>query len=221
MERSTPECAVVFLSVTGACSRHDDARSVTRWRWSPRTRQFVRGATVTVDPRAADDTSTRRRFARGDVHGALAQLLARSGDDPGYVDDTRAWLLVALSAAHAAGAGAVRAVLDAEIFQFSPIELLDVEDPGLRRRAAWAINEAGFVLARAGDLDRAEQLLEPLVARVPERTVAHLNLADVYWELGDLTRARREYQTYTTRRHREGRRVPARAVRRARVDASN
>jgi len=63
-------------------------------------------------------------------------------------------------------------------------------------RLAEIANDYGFFLYEAG---RAEEALEALVAVLlldPDRAVAHLNTADVLWELGREEAARRHYSRY-------------------------
>jgi hypothetical protein len=54
------------------------------------------------------------------------------------------------------------------------------------------------------------------VLHVPNRTVAHLNLADAYWVRGgnDREAARAQYREYREARSAEGKRVPERVIER-------
>ena len=49
---------------------------------------------------------------------------------------------------------------------------------------AWVLNNDGYAALRAGDLDRAEALLEQAIAEQPDFAAAYLNLGDVYYSLG-------------------------------------
>jgi tetratricopeptide (TPR) repeat protein len=62
-------------------------------------------------------------------------------------------------------------------------------------RLGWS-NDMAFLFAEAGRLRQALILLQWVVRADPQRTVAHLNLADTYWGLGDTEQARQYYLRY-------------------------
>ncbi|HLN64986.1 MAG TPA: tetratricopeptide repeat protein [Symbiobacteriaceae bacterium] len=57
-------------------------------------------------------------------------------------------------------------------------------------------NDYALFLAEAGRAKEAEPLLLQVIKAAPDRTVAHLNLADVEWDLGKQPQAREHYQKY-------------------------
>lgn len=65
----------------------------------------------------------------------------------------------------------------------------------LRERIPIA-NDLAFFLAESKQYDQALPLLQNVVRLAPDRAVAHLNLADVLWELGKKAEARASYQKY-------------------------
>lgn len=58
------------------------------------------------------------------------------------------------------------------------------------------VNDYAFFLAETGKLSEAEPLLLQVIQAAPGRVVAHLNLADVKWDLGKQAEARPHYRTY-------------------------
>ncbi|MDF9621054.1 hypothetical protein P5705_25705 [Pseudomonas entomophila] len=83
-------------------------------------------------------------------------------------------------------------------------------------RLGWS-NDLAFLFAEAGHFEQARILLERVVAADPQRIVAHLNLADSYWGLGDRDKARQSYQRYRELMVADGKaaRIPPRVVERA------
>ncbi|MGV6832635.1 MAG: tetratricopeptide repeat protein [bacterium] len=57
-------------------------------------------------------------------------------------------------------------------------------------------NNIAYYLQKAGANEEAVYLLEKILEKYPNRTVAHYNLADAYWELGEKKRAVKSYNTY-------------------------
>ena len=57
-------------------------------------------------------------------------------------------------------------------------------------------NDTAYYLQKAGENEEAIYLLEKILEKYPNRTVAHYNLADAYWELGDKKKAVESYNTY-------------------------
>ncbi len=60
-------------------------------------------------------------------------------------------------------------------------------------------NDWGFYWLEAKDAARAKPILETVTAAAPERAVAHLNLGDALWALGDQAGAKKEYGAYVKR----------------------
>jgi len=58
-------------------------------------------------------------------------------------------------------------------------------------------NNIAYYLQKAGSNKEAVYLLEKIIAKYPNRTVAYYNLGDAYWALGDKKKARKAYTTYT------------------------
>ena len=58
------------------------------------------------------------------------------------------------------------------------------------------MNDYGFFLEQADDPDNALIVLTEVVDLKPSRMVAHLNLADVMWQLENRTNAAIHYRTY-------------------------
>lgn len=82
------------------------------------------------------------------------------------------------------------------------------------KKTLYELNEAGYLLQQGGRNRDAVTLLTPLVAKVPERTVAHLNLADALWDLNQVELARRHYRTYAQQRRKARKSVPKRVLQR-------
>lgn len=59
-----------------------------------------------------------------------------------------------------------------------------------------ALNDYGFFLQQCGCLKESVPVLKLVVELSPERSVAHLNLADSLWGMGKQTDARSAYQNY-------------------------
>jgi len=57
-------------------------------------------------------------------------------------------------------------------------------------------NNIAYYLQKAGANEEAAYLLEKIVAKFPNRTVAYYNLGDAYWALGEKEKARKAYTTY-------------------------
>ncbi|QVM89615.1 hypothetical protein JYG34_16470 [Pseudomonas entomophila] len=83
-------------------------------------------------------------------------------------------------------------------------------------RLGWS-NDLAFLFAEAGHFEQARILLERVVAADPQRIVAHLNLADSYWGLGDQDKARQSYRRYRELMVADGKalRIPPRVAERA------
>jgi hypothetical protein len=64
-------------------------------------------------------------------------------------------------------------------------------------------NDYAFFLAEIGRAKESAEFLRNLVFHHPERSVAHLNLADAAWDLGSKAEAETEYYEYASRVPRE------------------
>lgn len=58
------------------------------------------------------------------------------------------------------------------------------------------MNDYAYFLERNGDLDRSLMVLRKVLGLKPERMVAHLNIADVLWALGEIVEAQEHYSIY-------------------------
>lgn len=83
------------------------------------------------------------------------------------------------------------------------------------KKTVYEINEAGYLLQQGGRNSDAVTLLTPLVAKVPQRTVAHLNLADALFALNHTEKAKSHYRIYVQQRRKAGKSIPRRATERA------
>ncbi|MFN7134305.1 MAG: tetratricopeptide repeat protein [Myxococcales bacterium] len=66
------------------------------------------------------------------------------------------------------------------------------------------LNNLGFLYERQGRHEEAERALLQTIARQPGRAVAYLNLAELYWKLGDRALARPVYAEYVARMEKQG-----------------
>jgi tetratricopeptide (TPR) repeat protein len=57
-------------------------------------------------------------------------------------------------------------------------------------------NDIAFFFEQAGYYKEAVYLLEKIIKKFPNRTVAYYNLGDAYWELGEKDKAIKAYTTY-------------------------
>ena len=57
-------------------------------------------------------------------------------------------------------------------------------------------NDIAFFLELTKNYNESIYLLEKILEKFPNRTVAYLNLGDAYWGLDDKTKAKEAYQTY-------------------------
>jgi len=58
-------------------------------------------------------------------------------------------------------------------------------------------NNIAYYLQKAGSNKEAVYLLEKIITKYPNRTVAYYNLGDAYWALGNKQKAKKAYTTYT------------------------
>ena len=59
-----------------------------------------------------------------------------------------------------------------------------------------AYNDIAYYLEQAGNYDEAHFLLEKIIINYPDRVVAYLNIADVYWALNEKEKANNAYNQY-------------------------
>ena len=57
-------------------------------------------------------------------------------------------------------------------------------------------NDIAYYLQKVGANEEAIYLLEKILEKFPNRTVAYYNLGDAYWEIGDKEKAIKAYKTY-------------------------
>ncbi|MCK5786715.1 MAG: SUMF1/EgtB/PvdO family nonheme iron enzyme [Candidatus Sabulitectum sp.] len=62
---------------------------------------------------------------------------------------------------------------------------------------AMIMNDYAYYLEQTGDLDKSLIVLRKVLDLKPERMVAHLNIADVLWALGEFVEAQEHYGVYT------------------------
>jgi len=66
----------------------------------------------------------------------------------------------------------------------------------IKKKTLTQYNNIAYYLQKAGANEEAVYLLEKIVAKFPNRTVAYINLGDAYWALGEKDKARKAYTTY-------------------------
>lgn len=59
-------------------------------------------------------------------------------------------------------------------------------------------NDIAYYLEQSGLYKESTFLLEKIIAKFPNRTVAYINLGDVYWSLNKKTKAKNTYKTYVS-----------------------
>jgi len=57
-------------------------------------------------------------------------------------------------------------------------------------------NDIAYYLQKAGANEEAVYLLEKIIKKFPNRTVAYINLGDAYWKMGEKEKAKKAYTTY-------------------------
>jgi len=70
------------------------------------------------------------------------------------------------------------------------------DDFSLTTKSLIQYNNIAYYLQKAGSNEEAVYLLEKILEKFPNRTVAHYNLADAYWALGEKKKAIASYNTY-------------------------
>lgn len=86
--------------------------------------------------------------------------------------------------------------LDYRYFQLKNGILVSFEENKLTQKTLTQYNNIAYHLQKAGAHKEAVYLLEKILEKFPNRTVAYYNLADGYWALGDKDKARKSYSTY-------------------------
>ena len=71
--------------------------------------------------------------------------------------------------------------------------LLDI---GLTKKNLTIYNNIAYYLQKAGANEEAIYLLEKIIERFPDRTVAYYNIGDAYWDIGEKQKAIKAYTTY-------------------------
>ncbi len=81
------------------------------------------------------------------------------------------------------------------------------------QRIDWS-NDLGFLFEQAGYYPEAAALLKQIIQKHPDRVVAYLNLADVYWEQDNRAQAKEAYGQYYERMiaAQKKPRIPARVI---------
>ena len=79
-----------------------------------------------------------------------------------------------------------------------------------------ALNDYGFFLQQNGCLKESAKVLSLVTNLSPQRAIAHLNLADSFWRLGQEDNAKKSYQTYITlmKESRDIQQIPSRVKQR-------
>jgi tetratricopeptide (TPR) repeat protein len=80
-------------------------------------------------------------------------------------------------------------------------------------------NNIAYYLQKAGANKEAIFLLEKIVKKFPNRTVAYYNLGDAYWELGEKDKAIKAYTTYIEQMCNKGlqKKIPKEVLKRVEV----
>jgi tetratricopeptide (TPR) repeat protein len=80
-------------------------------------------------------------------------------------------------------------------------------------------NNIAYYLQKAGANQEAVFLLEKIIEKFPNRTVAYYNLGDAYWELGEKDKATKAYTTYIEQMCDKGlqKKIPEEVLRRVEV----
>ena len=71
-----------------------------------------------------------------------------------------------------------------------------IENLLLSSKTLTTYNNIAYYLQKAGANEEAAYLLEKIIQKFPNRTVAYYNLGDAYWELGKKQKAIKAYTTY-------------------------
>ncbi len=67
---------------------------------------------------------------------------------------------------------------------------------GISSNNVQKLNDIAFFLLEAGNCQEATNILENVIYKFPNRTVAYINLGDAYWGLGEQKQAKEAYENY-------------------------
>ena len=81
------------------------------------------------------------------------------------------------------------------VFDLDVLKVI-MNDIEVKKQTLIPYNNIAYYLQKAGSYKEAIYLLEKILKKYPNRTVAHYNLADAYWELGEKKQAIASYTTY-------------------------
>lgn len=79
-----------------------------------------------------------------------------------------------------------------------------LDENGLNILTLESFNNFAYYLQQAGANQESAYLLEKIIEKFPNRTVAYFNLGDAYYGLGDKTKALKAYQTYINQMKKKG-----------------
>jgi len=83
--------------------------------------------------------------------------------------------------------------------RFNEAVLLDFKKKfTLSQRNLDDYNNIAFALSKNGNQKAGIELLKQIISKFPDRTVAYLNLADSYWNIGEKDKAINNYKEYLT-----------------------
>ncbi|WP_276877845.1 tetratricopeptide repeat protein [Chryseobacterium joostei] len=83
--------------------------------------------------------------------------------------------------------------------RFNEAVLLDFKKKfTLSQRNLDDYNNIAFALSKNGNQKASIELLKQIITKFPDRTVAYLNLADSYWNIGEKDKAINNYKEYLT-----------------------
>jgi tetratricopeptide (TPR) repeat protein len=87
---------------------------------------------------------------------------------------------------------------DTSKMQYYDISLIDntLNQKHITLKTLTTYNDIAYYLQKAGANKEAIFLLEKIIKKFPNRTVAYYNLGDAYWELGEKDKAIKAYTTY-------------------------
>ena len=87
----------------------------------------------------------------------------------------------------------------------------------LSKKTLPTYNNIAYYLQKAGANKEAIYLLEKILQKYPNRTVAYYNIADAYWAIGEKEKAKEAYRTYIKQMKAKGKekRIPKTVLKRA------
>jgi len=81
------------------------------------------------------------------------------------------------------------------LYDVSGIEI-DLKENPLANKNLTTYNNIAYYLQKAGSNEEAIYLLEKILKKYPNRTVAYYNIGDAYWAFGEKKKAKEAYTTY-------------------------